>query len=157
MKGNDKVIELLNNVLGHELIAINQYFLHAKICQQWGYLRLGKMLRSESIEEMHHAEWLTDRILFLEGLPNLQKLGKVNVGQTVAEQFNLDIEIERHSVKTLNEGIELCRSLGDNGSRELLERILIDSEKHLDWIETQLELIKQIGEANYLAQQIKDA
>jgi bacterioferritin len=156
MKGNDKILELLNDILTNELVAINQYFLHAKLCQQWGYQRLAKFIRSESIEEMRHAEWLVDRVLFLEGLPNLQRMGKVNVGQTVAEQLSLDVEIERNSVKTLNDGIELCRSLGDNGSRELLERILIDSEKHLDWIETQLELIKQVGEANYLSQQIKE-
>jgi bacterioferritin len=155
MKGNDKVIDLLNTILTNELTAINQYFLHSRICDNWGYKRLAHKIREESIEEMRHADWLIERVLFLDGLPNLQRLGKINIGQTVPEMLNLDYEVEKNSVKTLNDGVELCRAEGDNGSRELLERILIDSEKHVDWIESQLELIKQVGEAHYLAQQIK--
>jgi len=155
MTGNEQVIELLNNVLTSELTAINQYYLHARICENWGYERLWKKIRAESIEEMGHADRLIERILYLEGLPNLQRLGKVNVGQTVPEQLRLDLELERSSIKQLNEGCELCRSLGDNGTRDLLARILQDSENHIHWLEGQLELVKQVGEAHYLAQQIK--
>lgn len=156
MKGNDKVIDLLNEILTNELTAINQYFLHARLCDHWGYKRLGKKIYEESIEEMRHADSLIERILYLEGLPNLQRLGKVNVGQSVPEQLRLDLEVEKNSIKVLNDGIELCRSLGDNGSRELLAKILVESEAHADWLETQLELIKQVGEGHFLAQQIKE-
>jgi bacterioferritin len=154
MKGNPQIIDLLNQILTHELTAINQYFLHARLCNHWGYKKLGAKIYKESIEEMQHADKLIERILYLEGLPNLQRLGKVNVGQKVLEMFQLDHEIEKHSIKTLNEGVELCRTLGDNGTRELLEHILVDSEEHEDWIDTQLNLISEIGEANYLTQQI---
>ena len=156
MKGDDKVIDLLNDVLTGELTAINQYFIHARICENWGYQRLWKKLREESIEEMKDADKLIARILYLEGLPNLQRLGKVNVGQTVLEQLKLDLQLEKDAIKRLNDGIELCRGLGDNGSRELLEELLHGEEEHADWIEAQLALIEQVGEGNYLAQQIKD-
>ena len=157
MKGHDEVIALLNEVLTAELTSVNQYFIHARMCENWGYERLWKKLREESIGEMRHADRLIARILYLEGLPNVQRLGKVNVGQTVAEQLRLDLEQERAAVKALNAGIERCRALGDNGSRDLLEEILTSEEAHINWIEAQLELIKQAGEGNYLAQQIKES
>jgi len=155
MRGHEQVVSLLNDVLTAELTAINQYFIHGRMCENWGYQRLWKRLREESQGEMKHADKLIERILFLEGLPNLQRLGKVNVGQTVAEQLRLDLEVEREAIKRLNDGIEVARSLGDNGSRDLLEDILKGEEEHLNWIEAQLSLITQMGEANYLAQQIK--
>jgi bacterioferritin len=156
MKGHDRIVEALNNVLTAELTAVNQYFIHARMCENWGYRRLWKRIRAESLEEMRHADELIERILYLEGVPNLQRLGKVNVGQTVPEQLGLDLEVEKAAVKLLNETIELSRSLGDNGSRDLLEKILGDEEKHANWIEAQLTLIEQAGEGNYLAQQIKE-
>ena len=156
MKGHDEVITLLNEVLTAELTSVNQYFIHARMCENWGYKRLWKKLREESIGEMKHADRLIERILYLEGLPNVQRLGKVNVGQTVAEQLRLDLEVERTAVSALNAGIEMCRSAGDNGTRDLLEEILKAEEDHIDWIEEQLELIKQVGEGHYLAQQIKE-
>ncbi len=156
MKGHDQIVSLLNEVLTAELTAINQYFVHARMCENWGYKRLWKKVRDESIGEMRHADRLIERILYLEGVPNVQRLGKVNVGQTVPEQLRLDLELERAAVKALNAGIELCRGLGDNGSRELLENILIGEEEHVDWIEAQLTLIQQMGEPPYLAQQIHD-
>lgn len=155
MKGHPQIIDLLNDILTTELTAINEYFLHARIAENWGYERLQKKIYEESIGEMKHADKLVRRILFLGGLPNLQRLGKVNVGETIPEMLRLDLDLELGSQKRLNEGIELCRSLGDNGSRELLDYILKDTEEHVDWLEAQLELIKQVGEAHYLAQQIK--
>lgn len=156
MKGNKEVIDVLQEVLCAELTAINQYFIHARMCENWGYERLWKKLREESIGEMRHADRLIARILYLEGVPNVQRLGKVNVGQTVPEQLRLDLDLERAAVTALNNGIERCRSLSDNGSRELLEEILVSEEGHINWIEAQLELIRQAGEANYLAQQIRE-
>jgi bacterioferritin len=155
MRGHEQVITLLNDVLTAELTAINQYFIHARMCENWGYERLWKKFRDESIGEMRDADRLIARILYLEGVPNVQRIGKVNVGQTVPEQLSLDLEIERAAIQRLNDGIELARSLGDNGSRELLEDILKGEEDHANWIEAQLSLIAQMGEANYLAQQIK--
>ena len=155
MRGHDQVITVLNDVLTAELTAINQYFIHARMCENWGYDRLWHKLREESIGEMRDADRLIERILYLEGVPNLQRLGKVNVGQTVVEQLKLDLEVERDAIRRLNDGVELARSLGDNGSRDLLEDILKGEEEHANWIEAQLSLIAQMGEANYLAQQIK--
>jgi bacterioferritin len=155
MKGHDDVITVLNDVLTAELTAINQYFIHARMCENWGYERLWKKLREESIGEMKDADHLIERILYLDGVPNVQKLNKVSVGQTVPEQFRLDLDIEKAAIKRLNAGIETCRALGDNGSRELLEDILEGEETHANWIEAQQSLIAQVGEANYLAQQIK--
>jgi bacterioferritin len=126
------------------------------MCENWGYERLWKKLREESVGEMRHADKLIARILYLEGVPNVQRLGKVNVGETVPEQLRLDLELERVAIRSLNAGIELARSLGDNGSRDLLEEMLKSEENHANWIEAQLTLISQAGEANYLAQQIKD-
>jgi bacterioferritin len=156
MKGNDQVINLLNEVLTGELTAVNQYFIHAKMCENWGYERLYKKIRHESIDEMKHADELIERILYLEGVPNLQKLNKLTVGQTVPEQLTLDLAVEAAAVQLLNRGIELARSLGDNGSRELLEKLLVDEEEHADWLEAQLTLVQQLGEQNYLAQQIRE-
>jgi bacterioferritin len=155
MKGNVQVINLLNDVLTGELTAVNQYFIHAKMCENWGYERLYKKIREESIEEMKHADELIERILYLEGVPNLQKLNKVMVGQTVKEQLELDLATEKTAIDLLNGGIELARSLGDNGSRELLEDLLVEEEEHANWLEEQLSLVQQVGEQNYLAQQIR--
>jgi bacterioferritin len=154
MKGDAKVIDLLNEVLTAELTAINQYFIHARMCENWGYERLWKRIRAESIDEMKHADELIARILYLEGVPNVQRYGKVSIGETVPEQLQLDLELEKQAIEMLNDGIELCRSIGDNGSRELLERILHAEEDHTDWLETQLELLNQVGESHYLAQQM---
>jgi len=154
MKGADSIIAALNDILTAELTAINQYFIHARMCENWGYGRLWHKLRAESLGEMRDADRLIERILYMEGVPNLQKLGKVNVGQTVAEQLRLDLEVEKTAIKALNSGIELCRSLSDNGSRDLLEDILHGEEEHANWLEAQLTLIAQVSEANYLAQQI---
>ena len=156
MKGHDKVIDLLNDVLTGELTAVNQYWVHARMCENWGYMRLWKHLRAESIDEMKDADKLIERILYLEGLPNLQRLGKILVGTTVPEQYKVDLQLEKDAIKRLNDGIELCRSLGDNGSGELLEDILKGEEHHADWLESQLALIDQVGEQNYLHQQIKE-
>jgi bacterioferritin len=155
VKGHDQVVTLLNEVLTAELTAVNQYFIHARMCENWGYERLWKRVREESIGEMKHADRLIERILYLEGVPNLQRLGKVNVGQTVPEQFRLDLDVEKNAIAMFNRGIELCRSLADNGTRELLEEMLTAEESHANWIEAQLTLIGQMGEAHYLAQQIK--
>ena len=157
MKGHDDVVAVLNDVLTSELTAINQYFIHARMCENWGYRRLWKKLREESIGEMKDADRLIERILYLEGIPNVQKLNKVSVGQTVAEQLRLDLDIEKAAITRLNTGIETCRGLGDNGSRELLEEILEGEEAHANWIEAQLTLIAQVGESNYLAQQILES
>jgi bacterioferritin len=155
MKGHAKVIDLLNDVLTHELTSINQYFIHARMCENWGYERLWKIVRAESIDEMKHADRLIERVLYLEGLPNVQRYNKVNVGQTVPEQLRLDLENEKAAIKMLNDGIELCRTLLDGGSRDLLEEILVAEEHHANWLESQLDLIEQVGTENYLAQQIK--
>lgn len=157
MKGNAKLIEALNEVLTAELTGINQYFIHAKMCGNWGYRRLAEVNRKESIGEMKHADEIIERILFLEGVPNMQRLGKVRVGETVAEQFKLDHGLELDAIGRLNKSIALAVEVGDNGSRELLEEILVSEEEHADWLEAQLELIKQVGEQNYLAQQIRDS
>jgi bacterioferritin len=154
MQGDPKVIELLNDVLTAELSAINQYFIHAKMCENWGYLRLGEYVRGESIDEMKHAEVLIERILFLDGVPNLQRLNSIKVGETVPEQYEVDLALEYVAVKRLNDGIAACVAAGDNTTRALLEEILVSEEEHVDWLETQIETIRQIGEQNYLAQQI---
>jgi bacterioferritin len=155
MKGQAKVIDLLNDVLTHELTSINQYFIHARMCQNWGYERLWKIVRAESIDEMKHADQIIERVLYLDGLPNVQRYNKVNIGQTVPEQLRLDLDNEKAAIKMLNDGIELCRTLSDAGTRELLEHILVAEEEHANWLEAQLTLIEQVGTENYLAQQIK--
>jgi bacterioferritin len=153
MKSKPEIIDLLNDVLTAELTAINQYFVHAKMLTHWGFTKLGAHVREESLDEMRHADELIDRILFLEGVPNLQRLGKITVGETPKEQFELDVQMEYAAVARFNQGIELCRSLGDNGSREILERMLLSEERHVDWLETQLGLIARLGEERYLAEQ----
>lgn len=155
MKGDSKVIDLLNEVLTNEITAINQYFLHARICKNWGYARLGDSIHKESIDEMKHADKLIERILFLEGLPNVQRIGKIMVGQTVGEILKNDYALEMIAVPMLNKGMQLCRDVGDNGSEDLLRHILTSEEEHVDWLEAQFDLIKQVGESNYLAQQIR--
>lgn len=156
MKGSDKIIELLNDVLTAELTAVNQYWVHARMCENWGYQRLWSHVRAEAIDEMKHADEIVARILYLDGLPNLQRLGNVKVGQTVKEQFQLDLEVERVAIKRLNDGIAACRDESDNGTRDLLERVLVDEEEHTDWLEAQLDLIEQVGLPAYLAEQIRD-
>lgn len=154
MKGNRELIDALNEILTGELTAINQYFIHAKMCANWGYHRLSAENREESIGEMKHADELIERILFLEGVPNVQRLGKVRVGETVQEQLKLDYALEQEAIPRLNKAIGLAVKVKDNGTRELLEEILTSEEEHVDWLEAQLELIKQVGDQNYLAQQI---
>ena len=156
MKGDPRIIDMLNEVLTGELTAVNQYFLHARMCQHWGYEYLGKKIYKESIDEMKHADRLIQRVLFLDGLPNLQRLNKLAIGTTVIEILESDLALELGTVPRLNKGIQLSRDLGDNGSEELLTRILVDSEAHVDWLESQLELVKQVGAAHYLAQQIRE-
>jgi bacterioferritin len=154
MTGDPEIIELLNEVLTAELTAINQYFVHAKMCENWGYERLAHKFRDESIDEMKDADAIIERILYLEGVPNLQRLNPVRVGETVPEQHRLDRDLEVAAIERYNRGVALAASKGDNGTRELLERKLTGEESHLDWIEAQLTLIEQVGLENYLAQQI---
>ncbi len=156
MKGDAKVIEFLNQVLKAELTAINQYFLHAEMCENWGYERLAKLIKKESIEEMTHAEKLMERILYLDGTPNMTDYFKINVGATVETQLKNDLQLEYDAVRRLNQGIKLCVAAGDNGSRDLAQKILDDEEHHIDWLEGQLHAIGEMGIANYLAQQLKE-
>lgn len=156
MQGNPRIIETLNDVLTAELTAINQYFIHAKMCANWGYDRLAEHIREESIDEMKHADALIERILFLEGVPNMQRLYPVRVGETVKEQFELDLQVEVEAVKRFNDGIALAVEVGDNATRHLLEEMLVSEENHADWLETQLESMRQVGDQNYLAQQLHD-
>jgi bacterioferritin len=154
MKGAKEVIEVLNEVLAGELVAINQYFLHARMCDNWGFKTLAEKIRAESIDEMKHADVIVTRILFLEGLPNLQRLDKLHIGQTVVEQFKSDLDLEHRALKVLKDGIETCRKATDRTSEELLVRILEAEEEHIDWLETQLQLVEQIGEKHYLSQKL---
>lgn len=156
MKGDKKIIEILNDVLTSELTAINQYFVHAEMCDNWGYQHLHDRIRKHSIGEMKHAESLIERVLFLEGVPNVQRLFKITIGETVPEQLKVDLALELDAVTRLNAGIESCRGADDNNSRHLLEEILEDEEEHIDWLEAQLALIEQVGAPNYLAQQIHE-
>lgn len=155
MKGDPQIIALLNDVLTAELTAINQYFLHARLCHHWGFERLYEKIRAESIEEMKHADVLIERILYLDGLPNLQRYAKVNVGQSVPEMFQLDLAVEYDALKRFNAGIEAAQKASDNGTREILETMLREEEAHVDWLETQQEAMKQTGLENYLAEQLK--
>ena len=156
MQGDQTIIDLLNEVLTAELTAVNQYFLDAKMCANWGYDRLAEKFREESIGEMKDADDLIERILFLDGMPNLQRLGSVRVGETVPEKLALALVLEHEAISRLNAGIATCVGAGDNGSRELLDHILEGEEEHADWLETQLELISQVGEALYLAEHIRE-
>lgn len=155
MKGDPKVIEALNEVLTGELTAINQYFLHARMCKNWGYDRIAHYVFKESVDEMKHAQDLVDRILFLDGIPNLQKLGKLNIGETVPEQLESDLKLEYEAVARLKAAIKTTFEAADHTSRELFEHILEDEEKHIDWLEAQLGQIKEIGKEIWLAEQIK--
>jgi bacterioferritin len=155
MKGNPQVIAFLNEVLKAELTAINQYFLHAEMCENWGYERMAKLVKKESIEEMVHAEKLMERILYLDGTPNMSDYFKINIGSTVEAQIKNDLQLEYDAVTRLNDGIKLCLAINDAGSRELAEKILSDEEHHIDWLEAQLHAISEIGLPGYLAQQLK--
>jgi bacterioferritin len=156
VRTNDKVIEILNDILAAELTAINQYFVDAEMCTHWGYARLASRFHAESIGEMNDAKELIERILYLEGVPNMQALGSVRVGGTVAEKLSLALDLETKAVARLNSGIGVFIGQGDNGSRSLLESILRGEEQHAAWLETQLELVRQLGDALYLSQQTAD-
>ncbi|PJZ24477.1 bacterioferritin [Leptospira hartskeerlii] len=154
MKGNQEVLEILAEVLSAELTAINQYFIHAKLNKNWGYEKLASYMKKESIEEMNHADQVIERILFLDGVPDLQRYMKINVGKDIENILKNDLDVEYNAVERLNRGIEISTKNKDNGTRELLEKILVSEEEHIDWLEAQLEIIKTIGVQNYLAQQI---
>jgi bacterioferritin len=155
MKGDSEVVALLNEVLSAELTGINQYFIHSMMCRNWGYQKLAGHSHKESIEEMKHAQAVIERILYLDGVPNMQKYMKVNVGQNVLEQHQLDLALEVDAVERLNRGVVLATAKVDNGTRALFEKILVSEEEHIDWIEAQLHQIKEIGYENYLAQQLE--
>lgn len=157
MKGDPKVIEHLNKALGNELIAINQYFLHSRMFKDWGLKELADKEYHESIDEMKHADWLIERILFLEGIPNLQHLGKLLIGENTEEMLKCDLKLEQKAIPELRDGIAYCESVRDYGSRELLQRILDSEEEHVDWLETQLGLIDKVGIQNYLQTQMEKA
>ena len=157
MKGNPEVIDALNGALTVELTAINQYFCQSKMCLNWGYDKLAAKHREESMGEMKHAEILIDRILFLEGVPEIARYDVIRVGTDVPEQFGNDLALEMKGVKHYNATIELCSKVQDNATREIIEPILVESEEHVDWVETQLELIKAVGLQNYLAEQMGKA
>lgn len=157
MQGDPQVIDALNRALTIELTAINQYFCQAKMCQNWGYRKLGKKHYEESIGEMKHAEKLIDRILFLEGVPEIARYDVIRVGTDVKEQFENDLKLEMSGVKHYNAAIELCSKLHDHGTREVLEPILMESEEHVDWLETQLRLLDEVGLQNYLTEQMGEA
>ena len=154
MKGDPKAIQWLNKVLYNELTAINQYFMHYKILEDMGFTQLAKKSKQESIEEMEHADALMERILFLEGLPNLQQLGKLRIGESPIEMLTCDLALEHDAIPDLREGIAYCESIRDYISRDLMQKILDDEEEHVDWLETQLSLVEKVGEQNYLQSQM---
>jgi bacterioferritin len=154
MHAPPEIIELLNDVLTAELTAVNQYFGHAKMQANWGYRRLAEHAKNESMDEMRHADDLIERILYLEGVPNLQRLGSVRLGEDPVEQLRLDLELEREAVARFNRGIALAVQHGDNGTRRLLEEMLTSEEDHVDWLEIQLGLVESLGEKLYLGEQL---
>jgi bacterioferritin len=154
MRGDAAIIEALNDVLTAELTAINQYFIHYRMCENWGYQKLAHKKREESIEEMKHADDVIERILFLDGVPNMQRLSPVRVGENPIEQHQLDLELELSACKRLNEAIALARDKADNGSRDLMEGILKNEEESVDWLEAQLHLVEEVGRERYLAEMI---
>nr|MBI3613927.1 bacterioferritin [Nitrospirota bacterium] len=155
MKAKEGVIDLLNKVLTADLTAINQYFVHAKMCENWGYERLHHHVRDRSLDEMKDADELIGHILYLEGVPNVQRLGTVHVGETVPEQLKLDLKAEQEMLKMLSDGVAHCTKAGDYTTRHMLEDMAKDVDAHIDWIETQMETVKQVGLENYLSEQIK--
>lgn len=155
MKAKEGIVDLLNKVLTVDLTAINQYFVHAKMCENWGYERLHHKVRERSIDEMKDAEALIEHILYLEGVPNMQRLGTVHVGEDVPEQFKLDLKAEQEMLKVLSDGVGHCTKVGDYTTRHMLEDMAKDVDEHIDWIETQLATIQQVGLENYLSEQIK--
>ncbi|BAJ64736.1 bacterioferritin [Anaerolinea thermophila] len=156
MKGKESVLKTLNALLADELTAINQYILHSEMCANWGFDRLHKVIEKRAIDEMKHAEKLIGRILFLEGMPVVSQLNPMHIGATVAEMLEKDHASEADAVKAYNQAVRLCVEEGDNGSRALLESILNDEEDHIDWLEAQLDQIRQMGLENYLSQQLED-
>jgi bacterioferritin len=154
MKGDPDVLQVLGDVLAAELTAINQYFVHAKMCANWGYEKLAKKKREESIEEMRDAEAIMDRILYFDGIPNMQRMNPVKIGEDPIEQHKVDLALEVDAVARLNHGIAVCRDKGDNGTRELLERILKGEEHSIEWLEAQLHVVSDIGRELYLAEQL---
>ena len=154
MQGQPQIIELLNSVLRKELTGVNQYFVHAKMCENWGYQVLAKVNRDEAMDEMKHAEKIIDRILFLDGTPNMSSYDRIMIGDNVKQQLESDLALEMAALQVLGPGVKLCLELGDTGSRELLEHIIVDEEQHVDWIEAQLHKIDELGYENYLAEQI---
>lgn len=156
MKGDPEIIEALNEILTAELTAINQYFVHAKMRENWGFRRLAAVARKESIEEMEDADKIIERILYLDGVPNLQRYNPVRVGEDIPEQFELELQTEKEAIERFNRAIDLAVAKNDNGTRQLLNERLVDEEEHLDWLEAQLHLIETIGAENYLAQHIHD-
>jgi bacterioferritin len=154
MQGNPEVIAKLNEALKEELTAINQYFLHAEMCENWKYEKLGNFIKKQSIDEMKHAEEIIERILFLDGTPNMTELMHLNIGQNVKQQLENDLKLEVNAVKMYNDAVKLSREANDNASRELFERLLKDEEKHVDWLEAQLHQIKELGYERYLTMQI---
>jgi bacterioferritin len=155
MQGNKNVIAALNEALKEELTAINQYFVHAELCENWKYERLAKYIKKQSIDEMKHAEYLIERILFLDGTPSMQPMG-VNVGSTVKQQLENDLKLEINAVAMYNRFVQAARDAADNGSRELFEKLLADEEDHVDWLEAQLHQISEIGIERYLSQQVRE-
>jgi bacterioferritin len=154
MKGDPRVIEVLNEILTAELTAVNQYFIHAKMCANWGYLELASYTKSESIDEMKHAEWLIDRILLLDGVPNMQRYFKLKIGKSVKEQFENDLALEVAATERNRKAIAICTEANDPTSRMLVERIQAEEEHHIDWLETQLRLIEELGVENYLVTKV---
>lgn len=156
MRGNDKVIAMLNEMLKEELTAISQYFVHAEMCENWGYKHLGGYIKKQAIDEMKHAEELIERVLFLDGTPKMAELLPLKIGDNVKAQIENDLKLELSAVKEYNNAVKLAREAGDNGSRELFEKLAKDEEEHVDWLEAQLYMIKEMGYQNYLTQQLHE-